>query len=349
MKTVRELIEEREIEFLHERATKSKYSAGRKRSEKPCPLRTCFQRDRDRIIHSKAFRRLKHKTQVFIQPEGDHFRTRLTHTLEVSQIARTIARALFLNEDLTEAIALGHDLGHTPFGHQGEYVLNELMKDFGGFSHTRQGLRVVDLLEKEGMGLNLTFEVRDGIEKHSKGFGKIVCTKNIAHTLEGQIVRISDIISYVNHDLDDAIRAKILKPEDIPREFTEYFGKTHSDRISFMVNDVINSTLNNDYKFVSLSHETEKMLEKLRDFLKHSVYLSPQVTLESSKAKNIIEFLFKYFTEHFREIPFYETIKKVLGEYKPEEAACDYISGMTDRFALLIFEEKFVPKAWSMF
>ncbi|MGB9824060.1 MAG: deoxyguanosinetriphosphate triphosphohydrolase [Candidatus Hydrothermia bacterium] len=349
MRSIREILEEREIQLLHEKAAKSRFSRGRSKAEDPCPLRTCFQRDRDRIIHSKAFRRLKHKTQVFIQPEGDHFRTRLTHTLEVSQIARTIARALFLNEDLTEAIALGHDLGHTPFGHQGEYVLNELMKDFGGFSHPKQGLRVVDLLEKEGKGLNLTFEVRDGIEKHSKGFGKIVSMKNLAHTLEGQIVRISDIISYVNHDLDDAIRAKIITVEDIPRKFLDYLGNTHSERISFLVNDVINTTIRNEYKFVALSSETEKILEELRDFLKQRVYFSPPVVSESSKAKNIIEFLFKYFTQHYKEIPFYDSIKKVVGEYKPEEAACDYISGMTDRYALLIFEEKFIPKAWSMF
>ncbi len=349
MKSIREILEEREIQLLSEKAAKSRFSRGRSKAEEPCPLRTCFQRDRDRIIHSKAFRRLKHKTQVFIQPEGDHFRTRLTHTLEVSQIARTIARALFLNEDLTEAIALGHDLGHTPFGHQGEYVLNELMRDLGGFSHTKQGLRVVDLLEKEGKGLNLTFEVRDGIEKHSKGFGKIVSMKYLAHTLEGQIVRISDIISYVNHDLDDAIRAKIITIKDVPRKFLDYLGNAHSERISFLVNDVINTTIENEYKFVALSSETEKILEELRDFLKQRVYFSPPVVSESSKAKNIIEFLFKYFTQHYKEIPFYDSIKKVVGEYKPEEAACDYISGMTDRYALLIFEEKFIPKAWSMF
>jgi len=286
---------------------------------------------------------------VFIQPEGDHFRTRLTHTLEVAQIARTIARSLFLNEDLTEAIALGHDLGHTPFGHQGEYVLNELMKDFGGFSHPKQGLRVVDFLEKDGQGLNLTYEVRNGIEKHSKGFGKIISTKNLAETLEGQIVRVSDIISYVNHDLDDALRAKILRMEDIPREFLDYFGKTHSKRISFLVNDVIESTIKNDYKYISLSEEAERMLEKFRDFLKAHVYFAPTVLQESEKAKNIIEFLFHYYKKHYKEIPQYEKLKKVLGDYPPEVASCDYISGMTDRYALLIFEEKFIPKAWSMF
>lgn len=348
MSTIREKLEDREYKILHPKAAKSAESH-RQKTEEPCPLRTAFQRDRDRILHSKAFRRLKHKTQVFLQPEGDHFRTRLTHTLEVSQIARTIARALFLNEDLTEAIALGHDLGHTPFGHQGEYALNELMKEYGGFSHPEQAIRVVDILEKEGKGLNLTEEVKEGIAKHSKGFGKIINFKQMAKTLEGQIVRISDIISYVNHDLDDAIRGKILRPEDIPQELVDYFGKTNSQRISFMVHDVINSTIEKDYAYISLSEQTEHMLEKLRDFLKISVYHSQIVKRESDKAKFIIEFLFEYFTKNYKEIPFYENIKKVLKDYPPYRAACDYISGMTDRYALLVFEEKFIPRAWKMF
>jgi len=345
---IREKLEEREYQILHPKAKKSRESK-RAKKEEPCPIRTEFQRDRDRIIHSKAFRRLKHKTQVFIQPEGDHFRTRLTHTLEVSQIARTIARALFLNEDLTEAISLGHDLGHTPFGHQGEYALNELMKEFGGFQHPEQGVRVVEILEKEGRGLNLTEEVKEGIAKHSKGFGKIISTKALSSTLEGQIVRVSDIISYVNHDLDDAIRAKILRSEEIPEEFIEYFGDTSSKRISLMVQDVIASTIKNNYEFISMPQETENMLEKLRDFLKNRVYFSPLVLLESDKAKHVIEFLFNYFVKHYKEIPFYESVKKVIKDYPPQRAACDYISGMTDRFALLVFEEKFIPKAWSMF
>ncbi|MDI6851051.1 MAG: deoxyguanosinetriphosphate triphosphohydrolase [bacterium] len=346
--TIREILEEREYQILHPKAKKSKEST-RAYKEAPCPIRTEFQRDRDRIIHSKAFRRLKHKTQVFIQPEGDHFRTRLTHTLEVSQIARTIARALFLNEDLTEAISLGHDLGHTPFGHQGEHALNELMKDFGGFKHPEQGVRVVEILEKEGRGLNLTEEVKEGIAKHSKGFGKIISIKSLASTLEGQIVRVSDIISYVNHDLDDAIRAKILRTDEIPEEFIKYFGETSSKRISFMVSDVINTTIENDYKFISMSQETENMLERLRDFLRSRVYFSPLVVSESEKAKHIIEFLFNYYVKNYKEIPFYESVKSKVKDYPPQKAACDYISGMTDRFALLVFEEKFIPKAWSMF
>lgn len=349
MKEIRKILEERESKFLHPKAAKSFATRGRNKKEDPCPIRTEFQRDRDRIIHSKAFRRLKHKTQVFIQPEGDHFRTRLTHTLEVSQIARTIARALFLNEDLTEAISLGHDLGHTPFGHQGEYALNDLMKEWGGFTHPQQGLRVVEIIEKDGAGLNLTFEVREGIQKHSKGFGKIICQRNLASTLEGQIVRVSDIISYVNHDLDDALRAKIINPEDIPSELIKYFGFTSSKRISFMVNDVIESTKSQSYEHISISAETERKLEKLRDFLKHSVYYSPQVVSESEKARHVIEFLFKYFTEKYLEIPFYEKIKAAVKDYPPHRAACDYISGMTDRYALLMFEEKFIPRAWTMF
>lgn len=346
--SIREKLEDIEYKILHERAKKSRETLGRKIKETPCPIRTEFQRDRDRIIHSKAFRRLKHKTQVFLQPEGDHYRTRLTHTLEVSQIARTIARALFLNEDLVEAIALGHDLGHTPFGHTGEAVLSRLLKDHGGFYHPRQSLRVVDILEKDGKGLNLTEEVRDGILKHSKGFGEIIKKEELPATLEGQIVRISDIIAYINHDLDDAIRAKVLRLEDVPKHLLEFLGRGHSERISSMVKDVIEETKKKDYEYISLSEDMEKAIKEMRDFLKENVYFSSTVKKEAQKAMGIIEFLYKYYISHPHEIPFYESVRKRSLDYPPHQAAADYIAGMTDRFAIKIFEEKFIPRSWAV-
>src|SRR5438093_3023874 len=251
MPTPREITEEREREWLSPRAALASASKGRETAEPQDDLRTCFQRDRDRIIHSKAFRRLKHKTQVFLSPEGDHYRTRLTHTLEVSQIARTISRALRLNEDLTEAIGLGHDLGHTPFGHAGEAILNEIAP--GGFRHFEQSLRVVDLLEMEGRGLNLTWEVRDGILKHSKGTGAVFTKQDQGRpaTLEGQVVRVSDIIAYVNHDVDDAIRSGLIQPSDIPKEVTEVLGESHSQRINTLVSDVIHSSLDGNLEAIN--------------------------------------------------------------------------------------------------
>ncbi len=344
----REKFEEFEERFLHPKAQKSIKTRGRKKKEKPCRFRTEYQRDRDRILHSKAFRRLKHKTQVFLSPVGDHYRTRLTHTLEVAQIARTIGRALNLNEDLIEAIALGHDLGHTPFGHTGEAVLNELLKDHGGFRHPYQSLRVVDYIEKDGKGLNLTWEVREGIVKHSKGFGEIL-NADVPVTLEGQVVRISDIVAYLNHDLDDALRAKVLKIEDVPSELLDYFGRTHAHRITTIVSNIIETTLKLDYEKVAFDDEMDAMIKKMRDFLKDRVYLNRYVKSESDKAKNIIEFLYTYFMEHLDQIPFYGKIKEAKKDYKPWQVVRDYISGMTDRYAIEIFRELFIPKPWATF
>ncbi len=344
----RENFEELERKFLHPRAQKSSQTKGRKRKEAPCRFRTEYQRDRDRILHSKAFRRLKHKTQVFLSPVGDHYRTRLTHTLEVAQIARTIGRALGLNEDLIESIALGHDLGHTPFGHAGEAVLNELLKDHGGFRHPYQSLRVVDYIEKDGKGLNLTWEVREGIVKHSKGFGEIL-NANVPRTLEGQVVRISDIVAYLNHDLDDALRAKVLRIEDVPTELLDFFGRTHGDRITTIVSNIIETTINLEYERVAFDEEMDVMIKKMRDFLKERVYLNHYVKSESDKAKNIIEFLYRYFMEHLDRIPLYEKIKNTKKNYRPWQAVRDYISGMTDRYAIEIFHELFIPKPWTTF
>ncbi len=344
----REKIEEREDILLHPRAARAKNTRGRKRKEPPCRFRTEYQRDRDRIIHSKAFRRLKHKTQVFLSPVGDHYRTRLTHTLEVAQIARTIGRALMLNEDLIEAIALGHDLGHTPFGHTGEDVLDELFKEHGGFKHPYQSLRVVDYIEKDGRGLNLTWEVREGIVKHSKGFGEIL-NANVPSTLEGQVVRISDIVAYINHDLDDALRAKVLRIEDVPVELLDYFGKTHGDRITTIVANIIETTIKLDYEKVAYDEEMDTMIKKMRDFLKERVYFNHYVKAESDKARNILQFLYEYFSQNVERIPIYSKIKAVRKNYKPWEAVRDYISGMTDRYAIEIFHELFIPKPWAIF
>ncbi len=335
-----------EYKFLHEKAVKSRDSKGREKREKPCKIRTAFQRDRDRILHSKSFRRLKGKTQVFLSPVGDHYRTRLTHTLEVAQIARTIGRALRLNEDLIEAIALGHDIGHTPFGHTGEAVLNTLLGEHGGFRHPQQSLRVVSYIEKNGMGLNLTEEVRDGILKHSKGFGEIIKKDAMPSTLEGQVVRISDIIAYINHDLDDAIRAGVIRKSRVP--MLDYFGKRHSRRITKIVEDVVFSTMERDYEMVVFSEEMEENVVKMRDFLKEHVYFNPYVKAESEKSRNIIEFLFNYFTENYREIPFYKEILRVLKSYEPYEAARDFIAGMTDKYAIEQFREIFMPKPWTI-
>ncbi len=304
-------------------------------------VRTAFMRDRDRIIHCKSFRRLKHKTQVFFSPSGDHYRTRMTHTLEVSQIARTIAVALRLNETLTEAIALGHDLGHTPFGHAGEYVLNKKSKK--GFKHWIQSLRVVDVIEKDGKGLNLTNQVRDGIVKHSKGKGDILPKdKNmLAYTLEGQIVRIADIIAYVNHDMDDAVRAGIITDKDIPKDIAEILGYTHSTRIARMVKSVIKSTTDKNYDYISMENEILEALNGLRDFLFDRVYYCQKVLDEVNKATKILSDLFDYFMEHTQKI------EKQFSE-EPEVVVVDYISGMTDRFALDLYKKLFLPKPWEV-
>jgi len=335
---IREILEKIEENTLSRYAFLSKNATRPKGYEKD-DVRTDFMRDRDRIIHSKAFRRLKHKTQVFISPEGDHYRTRMTHTLEVSQIARTIAKALLLNETLTEAIALGHDLGHTPFGHAGENVLNK--KTDGAFKHWKQSLRVVDVIEKDGEGLNLTDQVRDGIVKHSKGRGDIIPKEknSLAKTLEGQIVRIADIIAYVNHDIDDAIRAGIISKEDIPNEATKTLGSTHSERIATMVKSVIRQTQNIDYEMISMEKGVLQALSELREFLFENVYFSEKVMRELKKAEKVLEELFDYFIEHPDKIKkqFSDNLKTVVA---------DYISGMTDRYALNIYTELFLPKPW---
>lgn len=337
--TIREQTEEIERMTLHPKACLSSESRGRLRPEKEGEIRTCFQRDRDRVIHSKAFRRLKHKTQVFLAPKGDHYRTRLTHTLEVSQIARTIAKALKLNEDLTEAIALGHDIGHTPFGHAGEDVLREIYP--GGFEHYKQSLRVVDILERDGQGLNLTYEVRDGILKHSKGKGEIFSRRGDIKTLEGETVRISDIIAYVNHDLDDAMRAGVLKKSNIPARFFK-IGETQAKRIDTMVKDVIYTSQANGLKEIKMSSDIKETTYALRDFLYKNIYEGEVTKREFKKARKILLDLYDYYLKHTDEIP-----KETIG--KKERVVCDFIAGMTDRFALIMYERLFLPQPWKVF
>jgi dGTPase len=344
--TIREQTEEIEREIFHPHACLSLQSRGRLKPEKEGEIRTCFQRDRDRIIHSKSFRRLKHKTQVFLAPQGDHYRTRLTHVLEVSQIARTISRALRLNEDLTEAIALGHDLGHTPFGHAGEEILREIHP--GGFEHYKQSLRVVDFLENNGRGLNLTYEVRNGILKHSKGKGLIVPENKSERpdTLEGQVVRVSDIIAYVNHDLDDALRAGVIKKSNIPRQILRVLGDTHSKRIDTMVKDVIYRSLKTDLGELFMSNSILSATYTLRDFLYESVYESDKIKKEFKKAKKILSDLYIYYLENmdkvFSDIPKEEKLNK-------HRMVCDFIAGMTDRFAMMTYENLFLPQKWNIF
>lgn len=348
--TIREQTEEIERKILHHRACLSCNTRGRLRPEKEGEIRTCFQRDRDRIIHSKSFRRLKHKTQVFLAPKGDHYRTRLTHVLEVSQIARTISRALRLNEDLTEAIALGHDLGHTPFGHAGEEILREIHP--GGFEHFIQSLRVVDYLEKNGKGLNLTYEVRNGIVKHSKGKGKIIpeSEDERAITIEGQVVRISDVIAYVNHDLDDAMRAGVIKKSDIPSEIIKILGDTHAKRIDTMVKDTIHNTLKNDIEYLCIGDEVSSLIYMLRDFLYERVYESEKIRKEFRKAKRILNDLYEFYLDNIDQIdlPGKENIKEYSDEKIKHRFVCDFIAGMTDRFALMTYEKLFLPQQWTV-
>jgi len=336
---IREQTEKRE-EALSPYATKSKFSRGRLKWEEPCPIRTSFQRDRDRIIHSKAFRRLKHKTQVFIAPLGDHYVTRLTHTLEVSQIARTIARALNLNEDLTEAIALGHDLGHTPFGHIGEEILNELYD--GGFRHNEQSLRVVDLLEKEGQGLNLTWEVRDGILNHSKGQAEILGEGwGEVNTLEGQICKIADIVAYVNHDVEDAIRAGIISQNDLSKPVVATLGHTHSQRINTLVCDIIDCSWpvsgNGDSPkpTIGMSPEVRRATNILRQFLFDKVYYPSLAKEEAVKAGEVLRLLYSHSLKHEKGLPReFASLPD-----KKERKVIDYIAGMTDQYALSLAEE----------
>ncbi len=341
--TICEQTEEIEKNTLHPNACLSSKSKGRRRREREGEIRTCFQRDRDRIIHSKAFRRLKHKTQVFLAPKGDHYRTRLTHTLEVSQIARTIARALRLNEDLTEAIALGHDLGHTPFGHAGEDILREIYP--GGFEHYKQSLRVVDVLERSGKGLNLTYEVRDGILKHSKGKGEIFICRGKDETLEGQIVRISDVIAYVNHDLDDAMRAGVLKRSEIPADFFR-IGDSQAKRIDTLVKDVIYSSLAAGLKEIKMSADIKDITYALRGFLYKNIYEGEVTKGEFKKARKILLDLYNYYMEHTEDV-FKEFPKDMIK--KKERLVCDFIAGMTDRFALMMYERYFLPQPWMVF
>lgn len=338
---IRKQTEERERNSLSPKACLSSESRGRLREESPCNIRTAFQRDRDRIIHCKSFRRLQYKTQVFLSPTGDHYRTRLTHTLEVSQIARTIARALHLNEDLTDAISLGHDLGHTPFGHAGEDTLNELMPD--GFHHNEQSLRIVDYLENEGKGLNLTWEVRDGILHHSKGMGDIIAQEKsgMPHTLEGQTVRISDIIAYINHDIDDALRAGIIQQDELPSRVLNLLGDSHSARINTMVIDIVETSLKQELKGISLSHQIAAAVEELRNFLLQRVYGNPYSKKEFHKTSKIITLLFNHFVEHPDKINSYTR-----PEDSPEVKACDFIAGMTDRYAIRIFNQLYIPRPW---
>jgi dGTPase len=343
-RTIREELEDREKMFFSPYATLSSKTKGRLFPEEECPLRPAFQHDRDRIIHSKSFRRLKHKTQVFLIPAGDHYRTRLTHTLEVSQIARTISRALRLNEDLTEAISLGHDLGHTPFGHAGEDTLNQVVP--GGFNHSDQSLRVVDRLEKDGQGLNLTFEVRDGILKHSKGRGEILCDdpEEMAATLEGQVVRIADIIAYINHDIDDAIRGGVISQGDIPRGCLATLGESHSKRINSMVNDVILETVRNGGGRLAVREEILSSIVDLRNFLWERVYENETVHGEFHKATKILKDLYQYFMAH----P--DTFLKLIEREAPydsfERCVSDFLAGMTDRYAFNLYEKLFLPLPW---
>ena len=343
--TIREQLEAREREALAPQAAKSADSRGRLRPEREDEVRPAFQRDRDRIIHSKAFRRLKHKTQVFFAPTGDHYRTRLTHTLEVSQIARTIAKVLRLHEELTEAIALGHDLGHTPFGHVGERIIDELMP--GGFNHYEQSLRIVDVLENDRAGLNLTWEVRDGIAKHSKGKSGApvgVSTDFRARTMEGQIMRVADLIAYVNHDIDDAIRAGLLKVEDLPRDPIEALGSSSSARIGTLVKDVVNETMAGGLSEIRMSHAVLEAVLRLRGFLFESVYENQTATAEFRKASDILSGLWA----KVRDRPD-EFLDRTTIETEGIDAAVrDFIAGMTDRYAVRLYERLFIPKPWAI-
>ena len=328
---VREMIERREEETLSPFATLSKNSKGRQQPLKKCDLRTDFLRDRDRIIHCKSFRRLKHKTQVFLTPEGDHYRTRLTHTFEVAQIARTIARSLCLNEDLTEAIALGHDLGHTPFGHSGERGLQKTCPY--GFKHNEQSLRVIDVLEYGGEGMNLTYEVRDGILNHTG--------ENKPATVEGQIIRLADKIAYINHDIDDSIRAGVISEDDIPNEFVEYYGNSTTGRISSMIHSVVENSRNKDK--IRMDEHGYEMLMKLREFMFERVYRNPFVMAEEERAHNIISELYEYFYKNPDQLP---------EEYPRQDLhrdVCDYVAGMTDTYCVYKYKEIFVPKSFTVF
>jgi dGTPase len=346
--TIREQLEADEEKILSPFAQKSCASRGRDRGEPLDQTRPIFQHDRDRILHSKAFRRLAGKTQVFLAPEGDHYRTRLTHTLEVSQIARTIARALRLNESLTEAIAMGHDLGHTPFGHAGERALAKLMP--GGFHHGRQSVRVVEVLEHDGQGLNLTFEVREGILKHSKGKGDIIgqTGEDTAATLEGQIARIADIAAYVNHDLDDAIRGRIIGAGDVPADVVAVLGHTHSERIGRLVTDAVAASRLDEQRRMRLSGPALQALSTLRDYLYERVYGHPEIRQEFERAERVVSELWAYFHRHPDEFHARHWPRGVPEDEDLSRAVADFITGMTDRYALRTYEECFLPRRWTV-
>lgn len=331
--TVRERTQMIEKQILSPYAALSAETLGRDRPEKECDLRTPYQRDRDRILHCKAFRRLKHKTQVFLSPEGDHYRTRLTHTLEVSQIARTIARALLLNEDLTEAVALGHDLGHTPFGHAGERALNELAPD--GFRHYEQSVRVVERLENDGRGLNLTKEVRDGILCHTRG--------TEAFTAEGRIVRLADRIAYINHDIEDACRAGVITEKDIPESITKFLGSSKSQRISTLIRSVVENTGEGNLR---MDPDVQRAFDELHDFMYDRVYLNEYAKREEKKIPHLVEALYEY-AQKIDHLP--EGMRAIAEQEGTSRAACDFIAGMTDQYAISLYRRLFIPQAWKVF
>lgn len=334
---IRQMLEKREHEILSPFAAFSDQSLGRDREEEPCDIRPIYQRDRDRILHSKSFRRLKHKTQVFLAPEGDHYRTRLTHTLEVAQIARTIAKALLLNEDLTEAIALGHDLGHTPFGHAGERSLNRICPI--GFEHHLQSIRVVELLENHGKGLNLAKEVRDGIKNHQ--------TEGTPSTLEGKIVQYCDKIAYINHDIDDAIRGRIIREEEIPREYTDILGHSLGARLDTLIHDIVSNSENRNE--IIMSPEIEKAMQNLREYMFQSVYTNRRAKGQEEQAERLLEQLFVYYEKHPEHLPEEYLLRMKQSDEPSYRVVCDYIAGMTDRYAVSKFKELMIPSAWSVY
>ncbi len=329
---VREELEGLEEQLLSPMAAKASQSRGREREDIPCHYRTAFQRDRDRVIHCKSFRRLKHKTQVFLSPEGDHYRTRLTHTLEVAQIARTISRALRLNEDLTEAIALAHDLGHTPFGHAGERTLNEYMP--GGFRHYEQSLRTVELLEHDGRGLNLTWEVREGIERHTNGAWST--------TLEGRIVRMADRVAYINHDMDDAIRAGVLTENDIPPSIRDILG----DRRTTRIDTIVTSIVENSGEEITMATDVEAAFNSLHEFMFDALYRNPIAKSEESKVTGLLGNMFEYYVTHPEQIP--AELHGIRDTEGVERAVCDFIAGMTDNYALDVYQGLFIPRGWAV-
>lgn len=333
--TIRENVEQWERDYLSPYATLSVNSKGRLKPEEQCDIRPVFQRDRDRIIHCKAFRRLKDKTQVFLTPEGDHYRTRLTHTLEVSQTARTIAKSLRLNEELVEAIALGHDLGHTPFGHAGERALNRVCPL--GFEHSEQSVRTVDRLEKGGQGLNLTYEVRDGILNHQT-IGK-------PHTLEGKVVRFADKIAYIHHDMDDAVRGGILTETDVPKEIRDVLGSSTTERLDHLIHDIVtNSMGKND---ILMSDQVDTAMKNIRAFMFERVYTNPAAKAEESKAEVLMETLYQHYLKHIDDLP--EEFLNLLSEGEPrEKVVCDYVGAMSDRFAISVYEQIYIPKSWQI-